>query len=72
MERLLYILITFGYVLIFGILGAITIFLHTPKEKGMEYYRRARTTLGISLTALAIYCIIRDQSQKYVSKHRSL
>ena len=59
MERLLYILITFGYVLIFGILGAVTIFLHTPKEKGMEYYRRARTTLGISLTFIAIYCIIR-------------
>lgn len=59
MERLLYILITFGYVLIFGILGAVTIFLHTPKEKGMEYYRRARTTLGMSLTFIAIYCIIR-------------
>lgn len=59
MERHLYMFLEYGYVLVFGILGAMTLFLHIPKEKGMEYYKKARLTLGTALTALSIYCIIR-------------
>ena len=59
MERFFYILLEFGYVLVFGILGFMTLFLHIPKEKGMECYKKARLTLGTALTALSIYCIIR-------------
>lgn len=54
-----YLLITFAYVIIFGILGATTFLLHIPKEKGMESYKRARQTLGGALVALSAYCIIR-------------
>lgn len=57
--RLGYILINFGYVIIFGILGAVTLLLHIPSEKGMESYKKARRTLGCALTALSAYCIIR-------------
>lgn len=59
MERYLYIFLEFGYVLIFGILGFMTLFLHIPKDKGMECYKKARMTLGTALTALSAYCIIR-------------
>lgn len=54
-----YLLITFGYVIIFGILGAVTLLLQIPSEKGMESYKKARRTLGGSLTVLSIYCLIR-------------
>ena len=37
--RLTYILITFAYIIIFGIFGAVTLLLHIPKEKGMESYK---------------------------------
>ena len=59
MERLIYILFEFGYVLIFGILGSITLFLQNNKESGMEYYIKARKTLGIALLSLSCYCIYR-------------
>ena len=59
MERLMYILFEFGYVLVFGILGSITLFLQTNQEKGMEYYTKARKTLGIALMSLSCYCIYR-------------
>ena len=54
-----YLLITFGYVIIFSILGAVTLLLQIPSEKGMESYKKARRTLGGSLTVLAVYCLIR-------------
>lgn len=54
-----YLLITFGYVIVFGILGATTFLLHIPSDKGMESYKKARRTLGTALVALSIYCIIR-------------
>ena len=54
-----YLLITFSYVIIFGILGATTFFLDIPSDKGMESYKKARRTLGSSLIALSVYCIIR-------------
>lgn len=57
--RLTYILITFAYIIIFGIFGAVTLLLQIPKEKGMESYKKARHTLGGALCALSLYCIIR-------------
>lgn len=57
-SEIAYILITFGYVILFGILGAITLLLHVPKEKGLESYKMARKTLGTALTAISIFCII--------------
>lgn len=53
------ILFDFGYVLTFGILGIITLFLDIPKEKEMNSYKRARRTLGSALMTLSAYCIIR-------------
>lgn len=57
--KLIYILITFGYVLVFGILGLINILLQVPKEKGMLSYKKAKRTLGAALLTLSIYSIIR-------------
>lgn len=59
LERLIYILITFGYVLIFGVLGTMTLFTKIPAEKGMESYKMARRTLGIGLCMLSLYSLIR-------------
>ena len=57
--ELISILFEFGYVLIFGILGATTFLLEIPKEKGLESYRKARILLGCSLITLAVYCFIK-------------
>ena len=54
-----YLLIAFGYVIIFGILGAVTLLLEIPSEKGMESYKKARRTLGCSLVTLSVYYLIR-------------
>lgn len=59
MERLVYILFDFGYALIFGILGLVTLLLQTSHESGMESYRRARKTLGIGLLIISGYCVAR-------------
>ena len=59
MERLIFILFDFGYALIFGILGLVTLLLQTSHESGMESYRRARATLGTGLLIIAAYCVIR-------------
>lgn len=58
-HKLIYILITFGYILVFGILGLITLLLQVPKDKGMISYKKAKRTLGASLLTLAYYCVIR-------------
>lgn len=58
-HELTYILITFGYILIFGILGLITLLLQVPKDKEMISYKKAKRTLGASLLTLAAYCVIR-------------
>ena len=57
--QLISILFEFGYVLIFGILGATNLLLQIPKEKGLESYRKARVLLGCSLITLAVYCFIK-------------
>ena len=60
MENIIYKFFEFGYALIFGFLGLTTFFLYIPtQEKGIELYKKARRTLGIGLTILSIYCIIR-------------
>lgn len=59
MEKLIFIFINFGYILIFAILGAASLLVHIPKEAGMEYYIRARKTLGWSQIMMAIYCMVR-------------
>ena len=69
MEELIYTLITFGYALIFGILGATMLLLHIPKEKGLECYKKSRRTLGYALVALSIFSllmmILRHDHEKY-------
>ena len=59
MENLVYTLITFGYVILFGILGAIMLLLHIPNDNGLEFYKKARKTLGCALVALSIFSIIK-------------
>lgn len=59
MEKLIYILFTFGYVLSFGIMGAFTLLTKIPKEEGMANYRKARITLGSGLCILSIYSLTR-------------
>ena len=52
-----YILLTFGYTIIFGILGLITLFIQSQKGEGMEYYIKARRTLGIALLSLSAFSV---------------
>lgn len=58
-ERQIFILINFGYILIFAILGVACLLVKIPKESGMEYYIKARKTLGWSQIMMAIYCVAR-------------
>ena len=59
MNNLTYLLFEFGYTLIFGIFGMLSLFLSIPKEKEFASYRKARIALGTSLCVIAIYCINR-------------
>lgn len=59
MNNLVNLIFEFGYFLIFGIFGLITLFLTIPKEKGIEYYKAARKTLGTGLCMISLYCVIR-------------
>lgn len=59
MERLILILFDFGYALIFGILGLVTLLLQMSNEQGMESYKLARKSLGSALLTVSGYCIIR-------------
>ena len=59
MNDITYLFFEFGYTLIFGIFGLITLFLSIPKEKGIEFYKNSRIALGTGLCAIAVYCIIR-------------
>ena len=57
--ELISILFEFGYVLVFGILGATTFLLDIPNEKGLQSYKKARILLGCALITLAVYCFIK-------------
>ena len=59
MERLILILFDFGYALIFGILGLVTLLLQMSHEQGMESYKLARKALGSALLTVSAYCIVR-------------
>ena len=59
MERLIFILFDFGYALIFGILGLVTLLLQMSHEQGMESYKLARKALGGALLTVSVYCIAR-------------
>lgn len=69
MENLTYLLFEFGYTLIFGIFGLITLFLSIPKEKGIESYRNARIALGTGLCSIAVYCMIRMIIGAHISQY---
>lgn len=58
-KAIITLLFEFGYVLIFGIMGAASFLLHIPKDKGMESYKKARTSLGAALLTLSLFCIIK-------------
>ena len=57
-KELITILFEFGFLMVFGILAAVTFFLHIPEEKDMKFYKKARITLGSSLTVLSMYFIL--------------
>ncbi len=59
MESLIYTFFEFGYVLIFGILGTLTLLTKVPEHKGLKSYRKACTALGCGLLILSIYCLAR-------------
>ncbi len=62
-------MLEFGYILIFGILGLLTLFLSIPQEKGIEYYRKARRTLGTGLCMIALYCVVRIVLGKFITEY---
>ena len=69
MNHLTYLLLEFGYAIIFGIFGLSTLLLSIPKEKGIEYYKNARIALGSGLCAIAIYSIIRMTIGRGISQY---
>lgn len=59
-KSLLYILINFAYILIFGILTVVVILLNMPKKDGsLKSYRMSRYVLGTATGLMACYCIFR-------------
>ena len=69
MNNLTYLLFEFGYTLIFGIFGLITLFLSIPKEKEFDSYKKARKSLGVSLCVIAVYCICRMAFEKGITPY---
>lgn len=49
----------FGFVIIFVVLGVLTIFMHMPKGDEYRNYRKSRVILGGGFTLMAVYCISR-------------
>ena len=52
-------LFEFGYTLIFGILGAILLFLHTSNDKEIKTYKKAKNILGTALITTSLFCLLR-------------
>lgn len=69
MNNLTYLLFEFGYTLIFGIFGLITLFLSVPKEKEFDSYKKARKSLGVSLCIIAVYCLCRIAFEKAITPY---
>ena len=60
MENLRYILMNFGYIIVFSILAFGAAFLNMPeKGKGVESYRKSRITLAVALGIMSLYCVIK-------------
>lgn len=57
--HLITILFTFGYVLLFGVLGGFLLLTKVPKEEGMESYKKSRNTLGCGLCVISFCALIR-------------
>lgn len=68
-NNLTYLLFEFGYTLIFGIFGLITLFLSIPKDKELDSYKKARKALGTSLCVIATYCICRMLFEKDITPY---
>jgi AraC-like DNA-binding protein len=69
MNDIIFMMLELSYVLIFGIFGLLCLFLSIPKEKGIEYYKRARKALGIGLCMIAFYCTIRLALGRFISEY---
>ncbi len=52
-------LLDFGFILIFGILSAICLFVNYPKNEELKNYRKSRKVLSMAMGILSLYCIIR-------------
>ena len=65
MYETIHLLFDFGYVLTFGILGVIVLLTRTPRQTELSSYRKARTTLGIGLTILSLFCIVRIVTRQH-------
>lgn len=60
MKELLYILINFGYIIVFSILAITLFFISLPEKiKGMESYIKARKILGSAMAIMTLFCIVR-------------
>ena len=60
MRDFLYILINFGYIIVFSILATTLFFISLPEKiKGMESYIKARRILGSAMTIMTLFCIVR-------------
>ena len=56
----LYILINFGYIIVFSILATTLFFISLPEKiKGMESYIKARRILGSAMIIMTLFCIVR-------------
>lgn len=71
METAIHHFFDLAYVLIFGVLGAFILLTKVPEENHLISYRKARKALGIGLTMLSLYCILRlmtpQHHEDYVS-----
>lgn len=65
MRETIYLLFEFGYALVFGFLAFVTLYLHIPKESGIESYKAARKIYGCGLLAMFIFCIFRLFTTEY-------
>ncbi len=48
-----------AFVIIFAIMGLLTLTMHMPKDEEFIGYRKARYTLGIGFVIMSLYCVFR-------------
>lgn len=54
-----YLLFNMAFIMIFGMLGAFTLFSHATKDEKFRNYKQARKVLGTAFFILSVYCIVR-------------